>query len=763
MFKPIEQKKFQTSLAVTDYFATLVELSGNVYHVSLDFSINRSDVKAKKISKIKIKISKKSYQEIQRVGDSNFLTKSLEVFRKSKNKEYSKILEEKISLENVLESTNEARRVLKEVNSPNFEKQLQNFRSPPSDFFTLRDKNLSIIKDVKLDPAEAIMVSDSITNPQITTLKNHYLFDSINSLTKDKTYYSVEKKSNEPQKLYVNKIVKIPERYKNDQLEVTFELYTDNNPHALIFEEIKKTFSIQDLLSIKNSLIEKPSIKESYAKIGLSGLFVNQLDKKASGIQVLKKTINSNDQVSRYTTVFKNQKFLKNINQKINEANSLSQIQIYRCVAYNSDPGSKGFSAYRNIVVGTIPFIDPTIILTTDNQQQKAVEITVKNPPPEATEFQVLRRKILKDSFGTFEDYQEITSFFTTRPAPQKIYDSDVKHGEYYEYSIKYKLNRSTLKQSVSKIHKFVDSSNFKSIAVNIADYSLNTSNSGPVISFSINSNLVQEKNNVILAAINQLGVGESFQQEFEKIKDKFQDIVFFKVTRTNLSVSPAIEEEFKDIISNGAFSDSPETRKNSGVSDINLNHDYLYEIRGYYKNPVSLLKDLVITVPSQINTGTGSSKKTYKYKPYKWLQQKVLNSGTLIAEDASGNLLQPAFLEDGDIGIVANIKVDKLETLLQIKSASAKRVDIKTVFISWKIEASIEEYDHFVIVKESKGQRSVLTTTQNLKYADIITRDDVGTIIYYITPVYNDYSVGPTVRTNSVVVNPEELDGSLK
>ena len=52
MFKPIEQKKFQTSLAVTDYFATLVELSGNVYHVSLDFSINRSDVKAKKISKI---------------------------------------------------------------------------------------------------------------------------------------------------------------------------------------------------------------------------------------------------------------------------------------------------------------------------------------------------------------------------------------------------------------------------------------------------------------------------------------------------------------------------------------------------------------------------------------------------------------------------------------------------------------------------------------------------------------------------------------
>jgi hypothetical protein len=100
---------------------------------------------------------------------------------------------------------------------------------------------------------------------------------------------------------------------------------------------------------------------------------------------------------------------------------------------------------------------------------------------------------------------------------------------------------------------------------------------------------------------------------------------------------------------------------------------------------------------------------------------------------------------------------------LLEIKSASAKRADIKTVFINWKIDASLEEYDHFVIVKESNGKRAILATTHNLKYADVIKLSDVGTIIYYITPVYNDYSVGPTIRTNSIVVNPEEFDGSIK
>ena len=762
MFRPIEQKKFETSLMVPDYFATLKELRDNNYHVGLDFNINRSEVEVKKLTKLKIKVSRKN-QEIRQVNNSNFLTKNLDAFKKSKSKETFKIVEETIDLVEALKSANKKRRVLIEINSPNFEKQLQNFRSPTIDFFTLRDKNLSIIKDIKLDPAEAIMLNDFIANSNVTILKNYYLFNSINSLTKDRKYYSTIESNAIQNKLYINKLIKIPDRYKNEQLEVTFELYTDSNPYALIFEERKKTFNIQDLLSIKNAIIEKPSIKESYTRIGLSGLFVNQLDEKASGIQVLKKTINSNDQVSQYTTVFKKEKFVKNINQKIDESNSLSEIQIYRCVAYNSDPGSKVFSAYRNIIVGTIPFIDPTIMLIADNQQQKAIEITIKNPPSEATEFQILRRKILKDSFGSFENYREITKFLAIKPVPQKVFDYDVKHGEYYEYSVKYKLNSRTIKHSISKIHKFVDSSNFKSISVNISEYSLTTSNTGPVISFSINSNTVQEKNNLILAAINQAGIGERFQKEFEKIKDKFQDIVFFKVTRTNLSISPAIEEEFKDVITSGQFVDSPETRKNSGVSDINLNHDYLYEIRGYYKNPASLMKDLVLTIPSQIKVGTGSSKKTYKYKPYKWLQQKVLTSGTLIAEDAEGNLLQPSFLEDGDIGIVANIKVDKLETLLEIKSASAKRADIKTVFINWKIDASLEEYDHFVIVKESNGKRAILATTHNLKYADVIKLSDVGTIIYYITPVYNDYSVGPTIRTNSIVVNPEEFDGSIK
>ena len=46
--------------------------------------------------------------------------------------------------------------------------------------------------------------------------------------------------------------------------------------------------------------------------------------------------------------------------------------------------------------------------------------------------------------------------------------------------------------------------------------------------------------------------------------------------------------------------------------------------------------------------------------------------------------------------------------------------------------------------------------------YVDEIRLTDAGTIIYYITPVYNDYTVGTTIRTNSIIVDPEELDSAL-
>ena len=779
---PIEPEKIITSLAVSDYFAEVIENKNKIYYINLNFNIGTADIvnsskiisSNNKVATLKIKVYvKKAYElAIQQNNNTNFLTKGLNAFISMQRINAAKILEEKIDLKFLLDRTDltAKRRVLVNIDGKRLKDTISARPLSSTNFLTPRDNNLLIIKN-KLDPAEAIQLDSedvsrrrfSNVDEAVNHLKNHYITDSVNSLLKDNERSIVADSNRLQQTLFINKLISIPERYKNEELEIFFELYPSTDPNSLIYKEVKKTFYICNLLSIKNSIIKKPSIQESNTTRGLSGLSIKQLDKKASGIQVFKKTINSNGQVSKYKSFFRERNFMMNNEQEIREANSQSEIQIFRCVAYADDSSSKTLSAYRNVIIGTIPLIDQTIILISDVQEEKAVKITITNYPHEVSIFQVSRRKILKDSFGSFEEYKVIQHVVDIQQQ-QTVLDKDVINGEYYEYSIAYMDNRGNRRQSVSKIHKFVDSSNLKSIAATISDYTLTTSiteNPGPVITFSIQHVINQESTSLISNVISQAGLGENFKQEFEKIKDKFKDIVFFKVTRINLSISPSIEETFNDIITNEPFIDSPETRHNSNISNIDLNHDYLYTVRGYYKNPASLMKDLVITVPANV-TSRGTTK-AYKYRPYKWLQQKVLNSGTLLPEDSNNNLLHASIFEDGDIGVVANIKIDKLETLLELKSATARRVAIKTIFVSWMIESSIDEYDHFVIVKESNGgKRKILTTSRDLMYVDEIRLTDAGTIIYYITPVYNDYTVGTTIRTNSIIVDPEELDSAL-
>jgi len=767
MFKPIEQRKVETSLAIPEYFATLVGLRENHYVFNFAFNINRQEIKSKKLTKLKIKISRKNYEESIRKNtslDRNFLTRGFSALQAARTKDSFLILEELVNIEELNSQYLDKRRVLQEVRPPNFDTQLQNYRNTRLDFFTLRDRNLSIIKTLKVDPSEVVLTDEYRKNSHVNTLFNYYLLESTNSLSKDRKYYYGIESNKVKTRMYVSRQIRIPEKYKSEQLEVTFELYSANS-NNLVFEERKKVLVIQDLINIKNGIIQKPIIVEAPLSNQTTGLQISQNDPDAKGLQVQKKIISTNNHVSKYVTIFQAENLRKNNYTRIFEANSVSEIQIYRCTAYNSDPRTKTSSAFKNVILGTIPFIDSTTIHVSDNETEKAVEILVQNSPPEAIEFQILKRNLLNESYASFENYQQLSSFLPTRPYPKKVLDYNVIHDRRYEYSIKYKLNDGTIKDSAFKVHKYVDSSRYKSLQTTLSDLTMTMTNEGPSITFKIGSVSVEENNNLIQRTLSQsfqTGLADVFQKEFEKLKNKLQDLTFFKVTRINLSVSPAIEEEFKDILSSGEFNDNASTRKNSGISDINPNYDYMYEVRGYYKNPISLLKDLVITVPSQIKIGDGTKKKTYKFKPYKWLQQKTLNAGILSAESADGTLIQSSIVEDGDLGVVASVRVDKLEKLLELKSINAKRVDMKTIVLNWKIESSIEHYDHFVVVKESNSKRKILTTTQNLRHVDSIDLSEVGTIIYYVTPVYNDYTVGSTVRANTIIVNPEEFDSSI-
>ena len=66
--------------------------------------------------------------------------------------------------------------------------------------------------------------------------------------------------------------------------------------------------------------------------------------------------------------------------------------------------------------------------------------------------------------------------------------------------------------------------------------------------------------------------------------------------------------------------------------------------------------------------------------------------------------------------------------------------------------------FDHFVVVKEANSTRQLLGAFIGQELFDFLGPADVGTIIYYVIPVLYDFSVGTALRSNAVVVDPEEL-----
>ena len=112
---PIEPKKIITSLAVSDYFAEVIETKNKIYYINLNFNIGTADIvnsskiisSNNKVATLKIKVYvKKAYElAIQQNNNTNFLTKGLNAFISMQRINAAKILEEKIDLKFLLDRT----------------------------------------------------------------------------------------------------------------------------------------------------------------------------------------------------------------------------------------------------------------------------------------------------------------------------------------------------------------------------------------------------------------------------------------------------------------------------------------------------------------------------------------------------------------------------------------------------------------------------------------------------------------------------------
>lgn len=767
MLQYIKSNKQLTPLRVTDYFATLISESGEGYKFNFAYNILKKDIEAGARS-LKITIYPKNYDySSPKISGKIAYAKSLSSFIDAKKLKETLVLSNTVnlmifltnsigSIDNTPQQVNT--RTLSPISPATIEFYRNQGSNSTSDTTLLRENMLGLIVDHRLDPSNAILkqVEKSSTNyTMISSLQNYYLNEALQDLNSNETYYEVTTKDTKRQndeRLYLNSNFVIPAQFVNDELEVNFEIYGPGQSVSN-YTKITKTIVVSNFLEIINRVKQKPVI----GAVGNSfeSLEVVQIDPNAKSLTVQKKTILKSGEVSYYSPLNSFVDVKQNDIQNVKDVNSQSEIQIYRCVSYKQDISK--LSSYKNAIAGTTFVIDPTVLLLSNDQSQKAVKIEVMQAPRIAGSVKIQKRRLVSPS--KFEsEYVDVVGFSSLSNESYATWDYNVKDGEIYEYKLTYDGRDKAIEfDSISKTHKFLNIKN-KNISVSMTNLSPVFVNNKLEISFNISTQNVDKEANVIKTALDNEKLFEQFKAEFEEsLKDRLQEIIFYKLVRVDLNKSPGVEEQFLNVIpsSNATnFTDNVQSQLASNVAELNPFHNYRYQLYAYYKSPLSILRDYTKT--QKVRMGDGKEKTVY-WKPYKWIQPDVINKSTFIAQDVDGNLLKPSLIEDGDGGIVAEITQIGLKQALQLSTCKASRFDSKNVIINWGVQDVLKNYDHFVIVKESGKKRVILDTVIGTSYVDELKIEDLGTVIYYVIPVFNDYSIGLAKKTNHITYRPEE------
>lgn len=381
-----------------------------------------------------------------------------------------------------------------------------------------------------------------------------------------------------------------------------------------------------------------------------------------------------------------------------------------------------------------------------------------------------------------FESRFELISSVSTKRKKNSIVSvfDQVFYGRYIEY-IAVSQSEITNEKRVSNYailkHPFGKSTNFipKGLNVNIEESSVSlevVNEAKANLTFRIRTKLDNNNRKLIRDAIRDQ-LPDFYSRYVDPANNKssplasenaLDRLVGHEVVRTNIRTA---ERVVFPIIFSEMFEDNDRTRGLVDISPINPQDTYHYEVYSYIKNPITLLENY-------IERGKNDLGKEYFYIPYKWKQPRVIADGVLYPDDDNGypqidqyDALEPAGLQD-------TYTLKKASSITELTSVVAKRIDLRTIKISWDFEAKIAKgkelalYEGFIVMKNCNGTRSILGTSKETTFYDRLEsvsgeRGDYGNIYYTVVPIMQDQTHDTPGQSNVVYVDPKDLDDVVK
>lgn len=768
-YKISAQKSLQNNINLVTILASLNPLKGNIVNI-----LNSNTIEGITNN---ILLKKSNEKDINRATDLEIISKIVsDITKKIPNNKTQSLLgspvvdkKTKIELVKIQDITKQ------NIVLPVLETNILNTNSSITNDKTLKDLSYNLIKK-SIDPASifgartnnfihahrssAGLINKIHKNPfmlfskQVQTIKQTANIQILNTNNP-----SVHTQLNE--NTYMN--VKTEEEILDISIKETFYLPYDTVTEDSFYITLK---AINNLgIEIERIAINVPHIKllnqllipiippevktNINGGIGKNTLLIKQLDKNSKGINIYKKQIKNT--VPEFENVFNligsietsygdDYKIFIDISSNANNI-------IYRCIPYNNDNILSAEFTSAGIEAKNKSKINKENITIISSPKENGVFLEFKNISNNVRSLQIFKRnQTLNEKIPIILDYIFIPE---NENVNQVSYtDNNVSYGRTYEYSVK----------CIYKNGSFVDNNNislinFSSIQNNIVDTI--TSNpeviedeKGTNVKFNISSNIINSGQDKIKQFLSENGLLDFYFTEVADEKEKFKNLLAYDVVRVNLTTGA--QESF-GIINSNQFSDRDEGVVRN-VMPLEDGMEYKYVITTHFRAIDTLLK----TYSKEI---IDSNDNTYILYPYVWRHPITLEKGNLVNEFSLKRNHSDNQFTFGKVASITETNVSLINILPSIKEANVVKISDKSVLLQWRIQGNVKRFDHFLIVLEILGMRSVVGKSHNIsnsnyfQFVDILDNNENGKLKYYIIPVFYDYSKGTEFETNEVIV----------
>lgn len=509
---------------------------------------------------------------------------------------------------------------------------------------------------------------------------------------------------------------------------------------------------------------------------GYNRLEMKQLDPNAAGIYIYRRFIETHTAITdaSYVQVAKLALRPQDGTKWYTDANPSMRPTIYRVVAYNqSELKSHEFSSV--VVNPSVKFLGVKttarpkrlFVSLTPTVVGKNVQVEINDIPSGVLALRVYRRDLsrqqrLEESIQVGNTVYLLVS--SNQGSRYFVTDTSPVEGRVYEYTALLVFKDGTeLWSSLPTTIQFDSVSNNIIQTTSSPIQAVNTGNDLD-IQFTLSSTIVETQLDRIKNAMEQQGLLGFFQDDITQNREQLQNLIAYHVIRTDVTTG---ERSDMGVFIGTKFSDRT-VGKNTSTPAPQEGHVYDYTINTHFRSAESLIPTYTKTITSPINSSLD-----YTYKPSKWLHPVTLTEGSLVSTPSLRRNHANTEFTFGGIGDILQLRMDLSTSPAFIYDAIAKTFGKNKVLIQWSLKGSIKKIDHFIVTKEEMGMKTVVGKTHamsdtNLQFIDTAYSTNTSAnpatnktmqktaletaVTYYITPVFFDYTHGPSIKTPQTI-----------